>query len=205
MASLTKIAQMKIFKVFENITEVIGWLQIVASPTLICSGIGAFIYFRNQNLTNLIIALCICFVGVVIGILFANKIWRTKGTVWFMSRVNASPELDNLSVKIKPDFIAILKYRTAEEGGRKTAIYSGYRPDIKFPFDNMLTCGFQTFIDQEKVFPGESVRAEIKIIATEYFKGQLFENLEFDFREGSNIIGTGKILEIVNPILKASH
>lgn len=100
------------------------------------------------------------------------------------------------------DFIAILKYRTAEEGGRKTAAHSGYRPDIKFPFDKMLTCGFQTFIDQEKVFPGESVKAEIKIIATEYFKGRLFEDLEFDFREGPNIIGTGIIIEIINPILK---
>jgi hypothetical protein len=196
---------MKTFKVFENITEIIGWLQIVASPTLLCSGIGAFIYFRNPNLTNLIIAICICMVGIVSGILYANKIWKTKGTVWFMSRVNASPELDNLNVKISPDFIAILKYKTAEEGGRKTAANSGYRPDIKFPFDKMLTCGFQTFIDQEKVLPGESVKAEIKINATEYFKGQLFEDLEFDFREGQNIIGTGKILKIVNPILKASR
>lgn len=196
---------MKIIKVFENITEAIGWLQIVVSPTLICGGIGAFIYFRNPTLTNLIIAICISFVGIVGGILYANKIWKTKGTVWFMSRVNASPELDNLNEKIKPDFIAILKYRTAEEGGRKTAAHSGYRPDIKFPFDKMLTCGFQTFIDQEKVFPGESVKAEIKIIGTEYFKGQLFEDLEFDFREGANIIGTGKILKIVNPILKTSH
>ena len=195
---------MKTFKVFENITEVIGWLQIVASPTLISIGIGAFIYFRNPNSTNLIIAICICVVGIVGGIFYANKIWKTKGTVWFMSRVNASPELDNLNVKIKPDFVAMLKYKTAEEGGRKTAAHSGYRPDIKFSFDKMLTCGFQTFIGQEKVFPGESVKAEIKINATEYFKGQLYEDLEFDFREGQNIIGTGKILEIINPKLKAS-
>ena len=200
---------MKTFKVFENITEVIGWLQIVASPTLICSGIGAFIYFRNPNLTNLIIAICICMVGIVSGILYANKIWKTKGTVWFVSRLIASPELDNQDInkktKIEPDFIAILKYRTAEEGGRKTAAITGYRPDIKFPFDKMLTCGFQTFIGQEKVYPGESVKAEIKINASEYFKGQLYENLEFDFREGQHIIGTGKILEIINPNLKASR
>ena len=200
---------MKTFKVFENITEVIGWLQIVASPTLICCGIGAFIYFRNPSLINLIIAICICLVGVVGGILYANKIWKTKGTVWFISRVNASPELDNqyvnTTIKTEPDFVAILKYRTAEEGGRKTAASSGYRPDIKFPFDKMLTCGFQTFIGQEKVYPGESVKAEIKIIASEYFKGKLYEDLEFDFREGQHVIGTGKILEIINPNLKASR
>ena len=90
---------MKTFKVFENITEVISWLQIVASPTLLCCGIGAFIYFRNPNLTNLIIAICICMVGLISGIFYANKIWKTKGTVWFMSRVNASPELDNQDSK----------------------------------------------------------------------------------------------------------
>ena len=90
---------MKTFKVFENITEVISWLQIVASPTLFCCGIGAFIYFRKPNLTNLIITICICMVGLISGILYANKIWKTKGTVWFMSRVNASPELDNQDSK----------------------------------------------------------------------------------------------------------
>lgn len=53
----------------------------------------------------------------------------SKGTVWFLSRVYASPELDNLlitkNIKIKPDFIANLKYKTAEEGGVKTATISG--------------------------------------------------------------------------------
>jgi len=87
---------MKIFKAFENITEIIGWLHIVISPALICSGISAFIYFRNPNVTNLVIAICICLLGIIVGIRYANKIWKTKGTVWFMSRVSASPELDNL-------------------------------------------------------------------------------------------------------------
>jgi translation elongation factor EF-Tu-like GTPase len=103
-----------------------------------------------------------------------------------------------------PDFIALLKYKTTEEGGRKTAVHSGYRPDIKFPFSEMLTSGFQNFIGQGEVSPGENVKAEITIIASEYFIGQLYENLEFDFREGRHIIGTGKIIEIINPILKTS-
>ena len=85
---------MNTFKVLEKITEIIGWLQIVASPTLLCCGIGAVIYFPNPSVQNLIIAVCICLLGLVGGILYANKIWKTKGTVWFMSRVSASPELD---------------------------------------------------------------------------------------------------------------
>jgi len=100
------------------------------------------------------------------------------------------------------DFIALLKYRTAEEGGRLTPAHSGYRPQIEFPFAKMQTGCIQTFIDQDTVAPGESVTASIKIIGTEYFKGQLYENLEFNFCEGARIIGTGKIISIVNPVLQ---
>ena len=89
---------MKTFKVFENITETIAWLQIVASSTLICCIVGALIYFPNPNLTRLIIALTIFMFGLVGGIVYANRIWKTKGTVWFISRVIASPELDNEKV-----------------------------------------------------------------------------------------------------------
>lgn len=83
-------------KVFEYIMEIIGWLQIVASPFLIGLGIGAFIYFPDPTLTNLIIAIVISLVGLILGIIWATKIWKTKGTVWFMSRLSATPELDNL-------------------------------------------------------------------------------------------------------------
>lgn len=67
----------------------------------------------------------------------------------------------------------------------------------------MQTSGIQTFIDKEKVFPGDTVKAEIKLLSEEYFKYQLCENSEFDFREGPNIIGTGKIISILNPKLKS--
>ena len=102
---------------------------------------------------------------------------------------------------IEPDFLALLKYKTSEESGRKNYAVSGYRPTIKFPFDNMQTSAIQNFIEVDRVYPGETVKAEIKILGVDYFKGQLYENLEFDFREGPNIIGTGKILKIINPIL----
>ena len=106
---------------------------------------------------------------------------------------------------LKPDYVAILKYKTLKERGRNTPAISGYRPDIKVPIDPMLTCGVQNFIDKENVFPGKNVKAEINIIASEYFKGQLFVGLEFDFIEGRNIIGTAIIAEIINSDLKASH
>jgi translation elongation factor EF-Tu-like GTPase len=100
------------------------------------------------------------------------------------------------------DFIATLTYRTTEQGGRKTAALSAYRPHVKFDFAEMQTSGQQTFIDRKLVFPGDTVDAEIKIIAVEYFQNKLTEGMEFKFMEGPITIGTGKIKQILNARLK---
>ena len=102
----------------------------------------------------------------------------------------------------KSDFIATLTYRTSQQGGRKTAAKSGYRPQVKFDFDEMQTSGQQTFIDRELVFPGDTVDAEIKIPSVDYFANTLTVGMEFEFREGPVIIGTGKIKHIINDKLK---
>ena len=98
-------------------------------------------------------------------------------------------------------FVAQLKYHTFDEGGRSTPAKSGYRPHIKFDFDENLTSGRQIFIGRELVFPGEYVDAEITILSPELFEHKLFEGLDFKFFEGSHLIGTGKILHIKNEIL----
>lgn len=104
--------------------------------------------------------------------------------------------------KGQADFIASLTYRTTEQGGRKTAAKSGYRPQVKFDFAEMQTSGQQTFIDRDFVFPGDSVDAEIKILSVDFFANSLTEGMEFEFREGLAIIGTGKIKHIINDKLK---
>ena len=104
------------------------------------------------------------------------------------------------------DFVAELKYLTAEEGGRKTPAFSGYRPQIKFEFAERQTSGQQTFLNKDTVYPGDTVEAAIKIISVEYFENTLTEGMSFDFREGSKVIGTGKITGILNTKLeKASR
>lgn len=105
----------------------------------------------------------------------------------------------------KADFIAVLVYRTTEEGGRKTPAKSGYRPQVKFDFEEMQTSGQQTFIEREMVFPGDTVYAEIKILSEEFFENKLKVGMKFEFREGNTIIGTGKIKHIINERLNASH
>ncbi len=101
-----------------------------------------------------------------------------------------------------PDFIAILKFRTTEEGGRSTPAFSCYRPHIKFPFAEMRTSGEQRFIGKSIVHPGETIEAEIRILAVSYFANSLFDGLEFEFNEGSRNVGTGKIIQVLNEKLK---
>ncbi|NQX39956.1 hypothetical protein HQN84_13960 [Pedobacter steynii] len=100
------------------------------------------------------------------------------------------------------DFIAELSYRTSAQGGRSTPAKSGYRPAVKFDFDEMQTSGQQTFIGKDTVFPGETVDAKIKIIASDYFAGCLTEGMIFEFKEGPKVIGTGIIKQIINDKLE---
>lgn len=97
-----------------------------------------------------------------------------------------------------PDFIATLRYRTAEEGGRAMPAHSGYRPQIKFGFEEMQTSGQQVFIGKDTVRPGEAVTAEITMVSPHIFYGRLSCGMYFEFREGARVIGTGEIIELLN-------
>jgi len=100
------------------------------------------------------------------------------------------------------DFTAILKYRTFDEGGRSTPAKSGYRPELSFDFEKITTSGRQIFLGTEWVFPGESIEAEITMLSPQFYEKKLYKGLEFKFKEGSKIIGTGEILKIKNKNLK---
>lgn len=92
-----------IFRVFELFTESIGWLQIAASPLFIGLIVGAVIYFPNPTTTRLIVGIIVATLGLIIGVIWATKQWKGKGTIWFMSSINATPELDKLEEKDNND------------------------------------------------------------------------------------------------------
>ncbi len=83
-------------KIFEWLTSFIAWLQIVASPLIIGVIIGFVVYVKYPTRTRLVIGTLIATLGLIVGIIFATRIWRKHGTVNFMSRVSASPELNNV-------------------------------------------------------------------------------------------------------------
>ncbi|MEZ4845227.1 MAG: hypothetical protein R3A43_13365 [Bacteroidia bacterium] len=82
------------FYYLELVFEIAGWVLIVLSPALIGAAIGAFIYMGNQTIDKLIIGIFLTFVGLVLGIVLANKQCEGKGTIHFLSRVSATPDLD---------------------------------------------------------------------------------------------------------------
>jgi len=100
------------------------------------------------------------------------------------------------------DFIAYLKYRTTDEGGRYSPAQSGYRPQVRFDFEKITSSGRQLFINKEWVFPGEDVEAQITLMSPQFFENKLFEGLKFEFIEEAKIIGIGEIIEIKNETLK---
>jgi hypothetical protein len=84
-----------IFRLFEFLSELVGWLQIVASPFLIGAAVGAVIYFTDPTALRLGIGIAVAAVGLVIGIIWATITWRRRGTMSFLSRTMATPELDD--------------------------------------------------------------------------------------------------------------
>lgn len=81
---------------FEFFIEVVGWLQIVASPLLIGVVIGFVVYLANPNDLGITIGISIASLGLIIGIIWATRVWKRKGTIEFISRVSATPDLDEL-------------------------------------------------------------------------------------------------------------
>ena len=80
---------------FKLIIEAINWLRIVASPLIIGILLGLTIYSKFQSRIGLIVGLLVALLGLIIGIFWATHVLKKQGTTQFMSRVNATPELDN--------------------------------------------------------------------------------------------------------------
>ena len=81
---------------FDYLAEIVGWLQIVASPLLFGLIIGVCVYLSRPTTLRFVIGIGIALIGLIIGIVFATRVWKKQGTMHFVSRVMATPELDNL-------------------------------------------------------------------------------------------------------------
>lgn len=79
---------------FEFFTEYLGWLQITASPFLLGLISAVIVYFSSPGPITLVAGVGLTLLGLLVGIIWATRVWKRRGTIWFMSRLSASPELD---------------------------------------------------------------------------------------------------------------
>lgn len=86
-------------KFLDRLNEIFNWIRIAISPALIGIIIGYSVYIKFKNTNGLLIGILISSIGIFIGILWATRVWKTSGTANFMSRIEASPELDNKDLK----------------------------------------------------------------------------------------------------------
>ncbi len=89
--------------IFDSLTEIFGFLQIAASPSIIGLILGYFIYRSHHDTFGFICAAIISALGLLVGIIWATKVSKKRGTVNFMSRVSATPELDKEQDQQKQD------------------------------------------------------------------------------------------------------
>lgn len=91
----------------------------------------------------------------------------------------------------------------SEEGGRKTPISTGYRPAVYF--GNRQTDGMIQFSDQEKPVLGGEYTATIVLTHPEYLEDMLKKGAVFTFKEGSEIVAQGSVIEVKAPKNSVLH
>ncbi|MES1222370.1 MAG: hypothetical protein ABUT20_43150 [Bacteroidota bacterium] len=77
-------------KIFDVIIEIIFWIAIWASPSLVSFAIGVLIYIKNENL--LWLSIIILSIGFILGIFFAERIRKKYGCTRYMAKILATPD-----------------------------------------------------------------------------------------------------------------
>lgn len=95
----------------------------------------------------------------------------------------------------RPHFKATLMYLATEDGGIVTPVSAGFRIVVRFPYGNQECMANQTFLDQELVFPGDTVVADLILLNADEMAAKIYEGMDFELLINSNIIGNGVITE----------
>ena len=95
-----------------------------------------------------------------------------------------------------PDIEAEISFLSAEEGGRKNCVYSGYRG--QFFYEGHDWDADQQYPEVDEVLPGQLVRATIRFLSPENHLGRVVPGMPFEIREGSRTVGRGVVTKILH-------
>ena len=87
---------------------------------------------------------------------------------------------------------ATIYFLTPEEGGRKTPIFSGYRPALYF--GEKQTDGAIILTSGDRAVPGTECEVVINLLHPEHLGDTLKPLAPFEAKEGTRVIGRGKVL-----------
>jgi translation elongation factor EF-Tu-like GTPase len=95
------------------------------------------------------------------------------------------------------DIEAEIYFLTTEEGGRRTPVSSGYRPQVYY--DGYDWDAIQNYVGVvEPVQLGQTVTAHLSFLSPQYQVGKLYPGKEFLIREGSRVVGKGRVTKVVD-------
>jgi translation elongation factor EF-Tu-like GTPase len=92
------------------------------------------------------------------------------------------------------EITAEFRLLTSTEGGRQTAIVSGYRPSLYL--GELQTDGAIRLLDRDEQAPGETANVLITLLHPERWGQLLKANAEFEAKEGLKTVGYGKVIGI---------
>lgn len=100
-------------------------------------------------------------------------------------------------MKITPHFTAIITFLPEEESSQTTPISSGFRCDIKFPFDLEVYTAVLNFINSELIFPGDTATADVAVLKIDHITGKIFDGLDFELYTSQQHIGHGVVTKLI--------
>jgi elongation factor Tu len=95
-----------------------------------------------------------------------------------------------------PDIEAEITFVPTAEGGRRTSVLSGYRP--QFFFDGFDFDADHEYPDVESVAPGQTARAYLRFFSPDYILGKISAGSEFVIREGHRVVAHGRVIKILH-------
>ena len=78
-------------KIFSILIETVFWIQFFITPLGIGGLIAVFIYISNQKLLWLSIAITV--ISAILGVVYAERVRRKKGTSRYASRIIGTPDI----------------------------------------------------------------------------------------------------------------
>src|SRR5690242_14723577 len=115
-----------------------------------------------------------------------------------LSQLRAAPGASRL-----PDVEATIRLLSTAEGGRKTPVVPGYRPN-HLVREDYLTTGIHDYLDADSVQPGATATATITFVTPEVYPASLWIGKVINVQEGGHIVGYATITKIFNEVLRAA-